>query len=85
LAICWKNRASTGTHRSNPSGSENPRGAVNQQERPDCKSGILRDLTPGFKEIALLKMIKSDLHGDMQEKFYEEFFARDAPVSLVTN
>jgi hypothetical protein len=48
-------------------GSENPRGAVNQQERPDCKSGILRDLTPGFKEAALSKMIKSDLHGDMQE------------------
>jgi hypothetical protein len=78
LAICWKNRASTGTHRSNLNGSENPCGAVNQQERPDCKSGILRDLTPGFKENSLLKMIKSDLHGDMQEELYGEIFARDA-------
>ncbi len=25
-----------------------------------------------------MKMIKSDLHGDMQEKFYGEFFARGA-------
>jgi hypothetical protein len=63
LAICWKHRASTGTHRSNLNGSENPRGAVNQQERPEFP-GILRDFTPGpFFE----GMIKSELHGDMQE------------------
>ena len=28
----------------------------------------------------LLKMIKSDLHGDMQEELYGEFFARGAMV-----
>ena len=45
------------------SGSENPFSAVNQQERP-AFAGILRDFTPGsfFGE-----MIKSELHGDMQE------------------
>jgi len=46
--------------------SDNLPGAVDQQERPDDESGILRDFTPGFKEDSLLKMIKSDLHGDMQ-------------------
>jgi hypothetical protein len=45
------------------SGSENLFSAVNQQERP-AFAGILRDFTPGslFGE-----MIKSELHGDMQE------------------
>jgi hypothetical protein len=45
------------------SGSENLFSAVNQQERP-AFAGILRDFTPGsfFEE-----MIKSELHGDMQE------------------
>jgi hypothetical protein len=45
------------------SGSENLFSAVNQQERP-ASAGILRDFTPGslFGE-----MIKSELHGDMQE------------------
>jgi len=44
-------------------GSENLFSAVNQQERP-AFAGILRDFTPGsfFEE-----MIKSELHGDMQE------------------
>ena len=44
-------------------GSENLYSAVNQQERP-AFAGILRDFTPGslFGE-----MIKSELHGDMQE------------------
>ncbi len=44
-------------------GSENLYSAVNQQERP-VSTGILRDFTPGslFGE-----MIKSELHGDMQE------------------
>jgi hypothetical protein len=44
-------------------GSENLFSAVNQQERP-AFAGILRDFTPGslFGE-----MIKSELHGDMQE------------------
>jgi hypothetical protein len=46
-----------------PGGSENLYSAVNQQERP-AFAGILRDFTPGslFEE-----MIKSELHGDMQE------------------
>ena len=45
------------------SGSEKLFSAVNQQERP-AFAGILRDFTPGslFGE-----MIKSELHGDMQE------------------
>jgi hypothetical protein len=44
-------------------GSENLYSAVNQQERP-AFAGILRDFTPGplFEG-----MIKSELHGDMQE------------------
>jgi hypothetical protein len=37
-------------------------------------------LNARLQKVALLKMIKSDLHGDMQEKFYGEFFARDATV-----
>ncbi len=51
------------THRPTAGGSENLYSAVNQQERP-VSTGILRDFTPGslFEE-----MIKSELHGDMQE------------------
>ena len=45
------------------SGSENPFSAVNQQERP-AFAGILRDFTPGS---IFLEIIKSELHGDMQE------------------
>ena len=46
-----------------PYGSDNSSAADNQQERP-AFAGILRDFTPGslFGE-----MIKSELHGDMQE------------------
>jgi hypothetical protein len=44
-------------------GSDNSTAAENQQERP-AFAGILRDFTPGpiFEG-----MIKSELHGDMQE------------------
>ena len=39
-------------------------------------SETLRQASKG----SLLKMIKSDLHGDMQEELYGEFFARGATV-----
>jgi hypothetical protein len=42
------------------------------------QSGILRDFTPGFQRASFVKMIKSDLHGDMQEELYGELFARGA-------
>ena len=47
------------------SGSENPRGADNQQERPDASQESSETLRQASK-VSLLKMIKSDLHGDMQ-------------------